>query len=350
MRVCICSMGYTGYAAACWRALSALPDMSLVVFTPETHHGYSLDVLSGIDVRVFSDAEFYAKGFERRFADMVVVEKPDAVLIGGWTAGPFVHLVDVDRLSSVRKLLSIDTMWEWTPRCLLSRFRLRGFVKKLDGIIVAGERGRTFARYIGFKPSQIFTSIYGYDAEAFGGCYEKRVANWPRRFVFVGRFVPIKGIDTLIAAYRKYRHRFGEDAWELHCFGKGPLESQLNEVPGIVNRGFLQPKDLPAALTEAGVFVLPSIKDPWGVALAEGAGAGLPLIASDEVSSSVDVLRHMYNGCVVPAGDVDRLFHALSWMHEHYELLPEMGRRSKVYAGAYAPDVWANRILEAARA
>lgn len=350
MKIVICSMGFTGYAAACWRNLAAQPGVSVKVFTPETHHGYSVDVLTGIPANVFSDAEFYGSGFSDRFAEMVISENPDAILIGGWAAKPFANLVDIGLLSNVRKLLMVDTMWEWTPRCLLSRFRLRSFVKKLDGIIVAGERGRTFARYIGFKPNRIFTSIYGYDAEAFVGCYEKRGDNWPRRFVFVGRFVPIKGIDTLIAAYRKYRQRFGEDAWELHCFGKGPLEAQLNEVPGIVNRGFLQPKDLPSALTEAGVFVLPSMKDPWGVALAEGAGAGLPLIASDEVSSSVDVLRHMYNGCVVPAGDVSRLFRALCWMHEHYELLPEMGRRSKMYAGAYAPDVWASRILEAVRA
>lgn len=350
MKIVICDMGFTGYAAACWRALASLSDVSVKVFTPETHHGYSIDILSGIDVQVFPDSAFCARGFERRFAEMVVAENPDAIIIGGWSASPFVHLVDVDRLSSVRMLLSIDTMWEWTPRCILSRFRLCRFIRKLSGVIVAGDRGRTFARYIGFRPDQIFVSAYGYAADAFSSCYEKRAANWPRRFVFVGRFVPIKGIDTLIAAYQKYRQRFGEDAWELHCFGKGPLESQLNDVPGIVNRGFLQPRDLPAALTEAGVFVLPSKKDPWGVALAEGAGAGLPLIASDEVSSSVDVLRHMYNGCVVPAGDVDRLFHALCWMHEHYELLPEMGRRSKMYAGAYAPDVWASRILEAVRA
>ena len=349
MRIVICHMGYTGYAVACWRALAALPGVSVKVFTPETAHGYSLDVLGNLPVQVFPDTEFCAKGFTDRFAEMVVSENPDVILIGGWAAKPFVNLVDIGLLSNVRKLLMVDTMWDWTLRYLLSRFRLRGVVRKLDGIIVAGERGRIFARYIGFKPNQIFTSIYGYDAGAFAGCYEKRVANWPRRFVFVGRFVPIKGIDTLIAAYKKYRQRFGADAWELHCFGKGPLGDRLNEVPGIVNHGFLQPKDLPTALTDAGVFVLPSMKDPWGVALAEGAGAGLPLIASGEVSSSVDVLRHMYNGCVVPAGDVDRLFHALSWMHEHYELLPEMGRRSKVYAGAYTPDVWASRILEAVR-
>ena len=102
MKIVICSMGFTGYAAACWRALSALPGVSVKVFTPETHHGYSADVLSGISAQVFPDAEFYDEGFAERFAEMVISENPDAILIGGWAAKPFADLVDVGLLSNVR--------------------------------------------------------------------------------------------------------------------------------------------------------------------------------------------------------------------------------------------------------
>lgn len=349
MKVIICSMGYTGYAAACWKALLQLPDMSLKIYTPQTCHGYPESILSGLDVMVFSDEEFSAQSFVRKFADRVVEDVPDVILIGGWSAKPFKNLAYDSRLTHVRKLMIVDTMWEWNWRYLLSRFYLRSYVKRLKGIVVAGERGRMFARYIGFAPNQIFTSTYGYDASAFAPCYDARLKSWPHRFVFVGRFVAEKGIDALIPAYQRYRARFGADAWELHCYGKGPLAEKLASVDGLVNRGFLLPSDLPVALTEAGVLVLPSLRDPWGVALAEGAGAGLPLIASDEVSSSIDLVRHLYNGYIVPAGNVDRLYEALCWMHERASFLPEMGRRSKIYAGAYAPEMWASRILEAVR-
>jgi glycosyltransferase involved in cell wall biosynthesis len=175
---------------------------------------------------------------------------------------------------------------------------------------------------------------------------------WPRRFAFVGRYVEIKGLSTLLSAYQRYRswaacRKVDSEPWELHCYGAGPLTDKISAVAGVVNHGFLQPKDLPSALAEAGVFVLPSMKDPWGVALAEGAGSGLPLITSDEVSSGVDLVRHLYNGYVFPAGDEDRLFQGLRWAHEHYPELPDMGRRSLFYAGAYMPEVWTERYLEA---
>ena len=355
MRVVICSMGYTGYAAACWRYLAAMPDVVLKVYTPETHHNYSEEILDGIPVTVFQDKIFYSNGFAKKFGMMVANDRPDVIVIGGWSARPFKVLVYDKRFAGVRKLMAIDTMWEWNVRCLLSRWRLASLVKRLDGVIVAGERGRIFARYIGFRPEDIFVSTYGYDADAFSTCYEKRKNNphgWPQRFVFVGRFVSSKGIDILLNAYRRYREwgeRQQEDAkvWQLHCFGTGQLRNELSNVEGVVDRGFLQPKDLPDALVDAGVFVLPSKRDPWGVALAEGAGAGLPLIASDGVSSGIDLVRHMYNGYVFPSGSTEGLFRAFCWMHKNVKYLPEMGRRSCVYAAAYAPSVWTKRYCEA---
>ncbi len=116
---------------------------------------------------------------------------------------------------------------------------------------------------------------------------------------------------------------------------------------GIVDHGFLQPDDLPGALVEQGVFVLPSFHEPWGVALAEAAGTGMPLICSDAVASGIDLVRSLYNGIVFPAGDAGRLADAFVWMHEHFGILPELGRRSQSYAGAYTPEVWAARWLDA---
>ena len=357
MNIIICSMGYTGYAVAGWRQLMLVQDINLKIYTPETQYNFTSDILEGMPISVFPDNEFCQNEFVERFVTRVVDDHPDTIIISGWSARPFKALVYDRRLASVRKLLTIDTMWEWNWRCLLSRWRLGSFIRHFDGVIVAGERGRMFARYIGFQPKQIFISTYGYDAMAFELCYEQRIASadgWPHRFAFVGRFAQVKGLDVLLEAYHRYRRwattEKNSEPWQLHCFGTGSLACEMDNVEGVVNRGFLQPRDLPRALVEAGVLVLPSRRDPWGVALAEGAGAGLPLITSEEVSSSIDLVRHLYNGYVVPAGDVERLYQALCWMHSNEERLPEMGRHSLIYAGAYSPKVWAERFLDAVRA
>ena len=349
LRLVICNMGYAGYSAACWRELAARPDVHLHVYTPETHYRYAPNVIDGLPVTVIPDTTFLRRGFAKDLANQVLLDNADAIVIGGWSGKPFRALAFDARLNGVRKLLAFDTMWQWNWRCLLARFRLHSLLKHVDGVVVAGERGRIFARYIGVRPDHIFTSTYGYDAEAFAKCMElrkSRYAEWPRRFVFVGRYASVKGVDTLLSAYRQYRDRV-QSPWELHCYGNGPLAEEMACVEGVVDHGFLQPEKLPEALVDAGVLVLPSLRDPWGVALAEGAGAGLPLIASAEVSSSIDLVRHLYNGVVVPAGNTERLCNALCWMHINAATLPEMGRNSQTYAGAYTPKVWADRILEA---
>ena len=342
MKIVICSMGYSGYSTACWRTLAGNSDVELVVYTPETDYPYKGDILAGLNVNVLDSTAF---ANVRSVCDQIVAEKPDAITIGGWASPAFRALAYDVRLMGVRKLLTIDSMWTGSSRQILARWALHRFVKRLDGVIVAGERGRQFARWLGFRSEQIFTSTYGYDAPIFNPVLERRLERheWPRRFCFVGRYAPIKGLDMLLVAYDIYRRRVSYP-WELHCFGKGPL-ALAGE--GIVDHGFLQPCDLPEALEAQGVFVFPSIHEPWGVALAEAAGAGMPLICSDAVASGIDLVRNLYNGIVFPAGNAERLADALIWMHEHADILSEMGQRSQVYAGAYSPDIWAARWLDA---
>ena len=342
MKIVICSMGYSGYSTACWRAMAALPGVKLVVYTPETAYPYRDDILAGLDVKVLDAA---ALTDVREFCDKIVAEKPDAITISGWALPAFKAVAYDKRLQSVRKVVSIDSMWTGNIRQIAARWALHGFVKRLDGVIVAGDRGRQYARWLGFSGKQIFSGVYGYDAASFNPVLEKRLMlpEWPRRFCFVGRYVPIKGVDMLLSAYQTYRGRVA-NPWELHCFGRGPIAVKGD---GVVDHGVLQPRDLPKALAEQGVFVFPSLYEPWGVALAEAAGTGMPLICSDGVASGIDLVRNLYNGIVFPAGDTGRLADALVWMHEHVGVLPELGRRSQSYAGAYTPDVWAARWLDA---
>jgi len=350
MKIYILYQYFSGYTVACWRELVSRKDVEVKILTPAGPKLFDQGMLQGLPIEILPDARIASPRFQDELVDRLVAEKPDVIFVSGWAQAAYRKVITCAALRHVPKLMFVDTMWEWNWRMLLSRFRLRRFVKDLSGIVVAGERGRCFARYAGFRPEQIFESCYGYDAPAFNECVRlrrERSMMWPKRFAFVGRMEPIKGVDAMMTAYRKYRAWAGKDAWELHCYGAGSMEKSLKDVPGIVLHGFVQPKDLPSVLADAGVFVLPSLRDPWGVALAEGAGAGLPLLASNEVSASVDLLRHLYNGYLFPAGSVDRLAEGFRWLHEHYAELPLMGERSSLYAHAYSTKAWTDRILQA---
>ena len=51
-----------------------------------------------------------------------------------------------------------------------------------------------------------------------------------------------------------------------------------------------------------------------------------------------------YNGLVTNEGSVKDMKEAMIWMHEHYEYLPEMGKRSLVQAAPYDSKIWAEKF------
>jgi glycosyltransferase involved in cell wall biosynthesis len=61
--------------------------------------------------------------------------------------------------------------------------------------------------------------------------------------------------------------------------------------------------DMPRMYALADIFVLPSLEETWGLVVNEAMACGLPVIASDCVGSSVDLVREGQNGFIVPAAD-----------------------------------------------
>ena len=339
MKIVILYVGYSGYFCACCRALSRRKDVSLRVFARAPNVPFSSKVTAGVPLQIVTDADYADYD---SFSNKLLSESPTAIILPGWELPVSRKLVCDKRFKGVRFLTIIDTSWRCSFRQICARFALRNFVKHVDGVIVGGERGRLFARWIGFLSNQIFVSAYGCDYDTFASIEIPIHRN--RTFLYVARYVEQKGIDTLIKAYQKYRTRV-KAPWSLHCYGSGPLGKMLTDVDGIEQHGFAQPNDLPRIFSENGVYILPSKNEPWGVSLAEAASAGMPLICSHMVTSGVDVVRHLYNGLVFPAGNAEVLCKCMEWCHNNYSRLYDFSVASRNYGRAFSADVWAERIV-----
>jgi len=70
--------------------------------------------------------------------------------------------------------------------------------------------------------------------------------------------------------------------------------------------GFKQPNEMGNFLQESGVYVLPSLFEPWGVAVHEMALSAMPMILSDKIGS-VSMFLDIDNGFTFKAGNVDDL-------------------------------------------
>ncbi len=71
--------------------------------------------------------------------------------------------------------------------------------------------------------------------------------------------------------------------------------------------GFVNQSQLPRYYDLCDVFVLPSERDRWGLAVNEVMNAGKAVIVTDQVGCAPDLIREGENGFVVPVGDAPSL-------------------------------------------
>ena len=347
MRFVICWEQIAGYIGAGWRELARQPGVELLVLagrggTCDPNAPYDDDVAGGVPCRLLDRSTLRDPGVIRK---EVLSFAPDVVYLSGWSNPAYVKLVYEPRLRPARFVMGMDNPREDTWRQLLGRFRVGRFLRRMDRVIVAGERSWQFAHHLLRVPEhKLSRGLYSIDFDAFATAADIRRQSdrWPKRFAFVGRYEHTKGLDVLLEAYAAYR-RVVNDSWPLACFGKGSLGRLVDLAEGVENRGFVQPRDLPAALGETGAFVLPSRREPWGAVIAEAGAAGLPIVCTESCGAAVDVVRSMYNGMIIPTGHVEALTDSLLWLHNSGNQLPEMGRRSQQLAEPFSARHWAVR-------
>ena len=342
LKVVFCWSDISGYMAACWRALneSAEVDIFVIAFQALTETAFGDRLMQGIPCKLLNLQE---RQDSTQIEQLVLSERPDVVVVCGWLHQPYCKLVTATKLQSTAFVMGMDTPWKDNLRQRLAPLVLRSFLQQIERVVVTGERSWQYAKRLGIAPDRIDRGLYGIDYNSWVPLWEERSqTDWPRSFLFIGRYIPVKAIDLLIQAYQDYRDRV-EEPWDLVCCGQGELKSQLADKPGIIDRGFLQPSEMESIWQSAGAFILPSRFDPWPLAIVEAAAAGLPIICTDVCGSAVEVVRSWYNGLVIPEENAESITKALLTFHQHHAELPLWGQRSQTLAAPYATSIWVDR-------
>ena len=215
-----------------------------------------------------------------------------------------------------------------------------------------GESSARYARWLGFGSDRpIYKGLYATDLERFSKLKSIRRSN---SFLYVGRYAREKGIDVLANAYVIYCNSV-HHPWPLDCVGAGAegrvLHRLANEnmAGGVVrDLGFKQPGELAEIYASHGAFILPSRFEPWGVVLAEAAGAGLSIICTDACGAREEVVRDGIdgNGFIVRAGCAKSLAMAMIRMHNlEVSVRKRMEAHSRLLAAPYSADAWAERTI-----
>jgi len=157
--------------------------------------------------------------------------------------------------------------------------------------------------------------------------------------LYFGRVKKYKRLDHLVKAFQYIKMNV-PDA-RLIIAGKGDdyrrltdLAKKLRILDSVDFVGKVSEKEKIKLLQEAWVYVMPSIKEGWGISVIEANACGTPVVAYD-VPGLRDSVRHGYNGFLVEDGNVNALAEVT------LELIKNAGLRRKMEKNAIE---WASRF------
>ncbi len=119
-----------------------------------------------------------------------------------------------------------------------------------------------------------------------------------------------KGQKYLLQAFKKLQAEF--PTLHLVLVGTGPTEKELKEKYGdIPNVHFLGwREDVPQILRASDIFVLPSLREAFGLVILEAMASGVIAVAADN-GGAKDIIEHGKSGYLVPPANSERLIEVI---------------------------------------
>lgn len=327
---------------ACLRALSNDGvEILLVAYASNTSAPFSSELLNWLPLE---NKILLNEGCELEGVHLSHIQKfcPNILICAGWSNYQYIKIAKKISDNCV-KIITFDTQYLLTFKQFLGKiwFRL-SLLKIFNYAFVPGDRQLRAALYFGFKEKNIVMGSYAPDNIKEAPPDFKSISK-NKKFIFVGRLVSEKGVKNLVEAYRLYR-KASVSPWTLSVAGVGPLSSML-KVEGIDILGFLPPDALFQEMKNAGCLIAPSLFEPWGVQISEGASLGLPIIATTSCGASVHLVRSNFNGHLIAPGDSVGLHRAMLSIAT-FDDLEQFSKNSYSLSRQYTPTLWSKSILQ----
>ncbi len=169
--------------------------------------------------------------------------------------------------------------------------------------------------------------------------------------LFCGKLIAKKSPLLLAEALHRLRH---ENKLSLLVVGDGVLRRDMEEsvgrsgIGGFMFAGFQNQSELPRYYKAADFMVLPSgFGETWGLVVNEAMNFGLPVVVSDRVGCSHDLVREGETGYTFPTGSADMLASVIDRMVTQPEGISTMGEKAKELISRYGVDAAASGIKRA---
>lgn len=197
----------------------------------------------------------------------------------------------------------------------ISLHGIKGWIKRriigrMTAALPSGRPHADFFRQLGFGGQINITGGVGIFNK---GQKVAKIVNDPLRYIYVGRLIDVKNVSLLI-------EEFNRNQKPLTIVGQGILDQELRAQAhsNITFTGFIPNDQLGQVYQAHDVFILPSKYEPWGLVVEEAIYWGLPVIVSDKVGCSIDMVKDLGTGYIFRSDNIDSLHQCIEDMEKNY--------------------------------
>lgn len=182
------------------------------------------------------------------------------------------------------------------------RKHMLSVIDSVDLFIAPSRHVEDFFRSQGVPPHRIVFARYGFETDLVLAKEKKFSKDSPITFGFMGRVIPVKGIDLLIRAFSAIP---GNNS-RLLVFGNAGSSTPFLERLGndrVQFRGGYCNRDISNVLSEIDVLVAPSLwYEVSPLVIQEAFLAGIPVITT-AIGGMAELVTDGINGFTIPPGD-----------------------------------------------
>ncbi len=240
---------------------------------------------------------------------------------------------------------------------------LRSLFHSFDAFGYIGTLNRQYFEHYGVPAEKLYLTPYSVDNDFFATKVREAA---PRRheirtalgitdsapiILWTAKLTEVKQPELMLRAFAKVR---GGRPCHMLFVGDGALRSKIEElvgywnIPNVKITGFVNQSQIPEMYAIGDIFAMPSLREPWGLSVNEAMSAGLPVVVSDRVGSSLDLVEQGRNGFIFPHSSVDALATRLDQLVRDEPMRQAFGRRSVEIISKWSIKETADGILAAA--
>ncbi|HLC84038.1 MAG TPA: glycosyltransferase [Bacteroidia bacterium] len=333
------------YFLACIEKLALQPNVEITVIRWPLNKEAPFNFSFSPSIAFYTRNDFTA---DEKLIEFVEKLNPSILYCSGWLDKGYLKVCKKYK-NKIPVIVGFDNQWMGSLKQQVARivspFKI---LNHFSYCWVPGILQEVYALKLGFRKENILTGFYSCDFDFFYNQYlenkTEKQKNFPKRFIYVGRYYEFKGIKNLWTAFIELQNEFPNE-WELWCLGNGDIIPVAH--PKIKHFGFVQPNELLTYIKNAGVFVLPSFFEPWGVVVHEYAAAGFPIICSDKVGARTAFVENNYNGYIYKSDSIAELKAAMTKIiKSDASQLNSMSERSVIKAKTITPETWSQQLMK----